>query len=171
MKQLELKKLILDFLTQKVGKHCFRLSHFDKSIFLKVEHSTKSSNKKEIDLIYKVYIDNVKKRVFLVGMSENRQHGFFFKKHPVDIRYGNFLKWLSKRDSHDSFEMYFAWNYDFKDQSVYDYIPLDKKIEAEPKPENLVSLVFSSIDDPEKLQMKVKNLHESKISLSYLEKI
>ena len=141
--------------------------HFDKSIFLQVKHPTQSSPNKETNTIFKVYVDNVKKRVFLVGMSEDAQHGLFFKKHPVDIRFNKFVKWLNKSDKYDSYEMYFAWKYDLKDETTYDYILLDKKVEADPSPENLSSLVFSTIDDPKKFKMKVRSLHEGKISISY----
>lgn len=167
MTQTEFKKFVLKYLKEKVGKHSFSLSHFDKSISLKVKHPSQSSPDKEIDTIFKIYVDNVKKRVFFVGMSEDMQHGLFFKKNPVSIRFNKFVKWLNKSNKYDSYEMYFAWKYDLKDETTYDYIPLDKKVEADPSPENLSSLVFSTIDDPRKFKMKVKHLHENKIIISY----
>ena len=167
MKLSEFKENVRKYINERVGKHAISLMHFDKSIFLQVKHPTQSSPNKEIDTVFKVYIDNVKKRIFLVGMSEDMQHGLFFKKYPVDIRFNKFVKWLNKSDNYDNHEMYFAWKYDLKDETTYDYILLDNKVEADPSPENLSSLVFSTIDDPKKFKLKVKNLHENRISISY----
>lgn len=168
MKQAEFKKIVLDYIEKKVEKYSIRLSHFNIPIFLKVEHPTNTPSLHDIDVVFQIYIDNKKKRVFFVGKSEQLQQGIIFKKYPLEVKFNKFIKWLTKSDKYDEYEMYFAWNYNLKDESVYDYIALDKKVNASPKIENLDSLIFYTVDDLKAYQLKVKNLHENKIFISYL---
>lgn len=139
-------------------------SLIDRKITLKVKYSTRSTGGAPVEekFIDFIFIDQVKNRIFFVGKSDDLKIGFFSRKKPLEIKVEKFLNWTQKRGEYDNYEVYFAWQYDFKDEEVFDYIPLMDKISYEPELDarNLKTMVFYTVENAALFKVKVKNLNE-----------
>lgn len=159
MKLSEFKQAISTYKDNEIG---FDVNHFHSDIFLEVEYSTKStvSNSTESAYIDYVYVDKTKHRIFYVGKSESRKSGIFSRKLPMQINAMKFFNWAEAENKYDDFEVYFAWNYDFKDESVFDYVPLSGSVKAMPSVRDLKKLVFTA-EKGKTFKIRVRNLHEN----------
>ena len=165
MKQVEFRKLVTSSL-EKLGRFFPVYIHDRKDIYLKVKYRNPSSTSFEETLIDYVYIDSKKKRVFFVGKSQDQRDRSWFNKRPMEFSLEKFNKWATKSlDKHDQYEVYFAWNYEHKDASVFDYAPLSNVVKIEPSVEKFEWLCFEVDSAATPFTIKAKHLHESIIAL------
>lgn len=158
----EFKATIKKYYDDKVG---FNVNHYHSEIVLEVEYviGTNSINHALVDLIY---IDKVKHRVFYVGKSPELKSGWFSRKLPLFIKTVDFFNFADKKHKYDDYEVYFAWNYDYKDNDVFDYIPLIPKIEAKPSTQQIQKIELFT-DSTKTFKVKARNLHEKLKSQVY----
>ena len=156
MKLREFRQAIATYKDNEIG---FDVNHFHSDIFLEVvyENGSKAIESAYIDY---VYVDKKKNRIFYVGKSESRKRGIFSRKLPMQINTMKFFNWAEAKNKYDDFEVYFAWNYDFKDESVFDYVSLSKSVKAMPSVRDLKKLVFTA-EKGKTFKIRVHNLHEN----------
>ena len=136
--------------------------HNDKKIYLKVKYPSGSRSSLEENYVDYIYIDDKKKRVFYVGKTESLRKGWLFKQKPMLIPLKKFYGWASRsKADYDEYEVYFAWNYDYKDEDVFDYIPMSEKVEIEDSPSTFKAIVLYTVEDVSAYKFKAKNLNES----------
>lgn len=156
MKLSEFKATIKDYYDKNVG---FNVNHYHSEILLEVEYKIGSGaiNHAFVDT---VYVDDVKHRVFYLSKSSELKSGLFSRKHPLFIPTIKFFEFADKKHRYDYYDVYFAWNYEYKDEDLFDYVPLIAKIEAKPDPHRIQKIELFS-DDKIPFKVKVHNLHEN----------
>lgn len=150
MKLSDFKRAIADYRESKMG---FDINDRHTNILLIVKNGSE-----ETPIDY-VFVDRKKNRIFYVGKSKELKQGFFSRKTPMELNADKFFQWSEKESRYDSFEVYFAWNYDYKDQELFDYAPMTNYVSAEPSRRNLKAMEFA-VDPKKSFKVKVRNLHE-----------
>ena len=157
MKLLEFRKSVAATLDD-IGRFLPVYIHDKKKIYLKVVYD---SNKE--DLVDYIYIDSKKKRIFFVGKSqERRDKSFFFNKRPQAFSIDKFYKWATAASNkRDEYETYFAWNYEHKDEELFDYAPLSGETKVEPSAQRFEYMAFEVDSSVNSLKMRARSLRES----------
>lgn len=167
MKLLEFRKSVAATL-DGVGRFLPMYIHEKKKIYLKAVYASKKEA-----LVDYIYIDSKKKRIFFVGKSqERRDKSFFFNKRPQAFSIDKFYKWAtSASNKRDQYEAHFAWNYEHKDEELFDYAPLSGGTKVEPSAQRFECVAFEVDSSVGSSKMRARSLRESIKQLEEAKKI
>ena len=131
---------------------------------IKVRHPTASGAVEEKYVNY-FFIASEKKKIFLVGDYDEQRSTSIFSDilgigGPKKISFQSLENWTKETKMGD-YEVFFAWKYDLKDETRFDYIPMTDKFSADPSEYEPESVVMESDMDATHYKLKARNLRES----------